>query len=159
MIDYFTFYRSYYEIGKRLSRAEKVKYYEMIFDYVFEDTEPQDNNDIVYLLFLSIKPTLDKSKQLSQRPFVDYEEYIKSPKWKEKRLLKAKEQNYTCEKCNKVLYVGFNIHHLTYERLGNEDLSDLQFLCEDCHKRIHHIPKVKTKKKTKNNKNKVVSKK
>lgn len=29
------------------------------------------------------------------------------------------------------------VHHLTYIRLGNEDLSDLQVLCLGCHRRRH----------------------
>lgn len=29
------------------------------------------------------------------------------------------------------------LHHLTYERLGDEDLSDLTPLCADCHAMVH----------------------
>lgn len=34
---------------------------------------------------------------------------------------------------------GLSLHHWTYERVGNEELTDLVLVCEDCHKRIHHI--------------------
>ena len=29
-----------------------------------------------------------------------------------------------------------NLHHLTYERLGRENISDLRVLCPDCHKEV-----------------------
>ncbi len=86
-----------------------------------------------------------------------YLEYLKSDKWQEVRKAKAKEQNYTCERCHKVIKKGFHIHHKTYEHLGNEPLSDLMFLCEDCHKEIHKIIAKKKMRKSKTspkNKNK-----
>ena len=30
------------------------------------------------------------------------------------------------------------LHHLTYERLGNELLADVALLCHDCHQRAHN---------------------
>lgn len=69
---------------------------------------------------------------------INYEEYLKSPRWRTKRLLKAKQAHYTCEVCGKVIKKGFHIHHLTYKHLGNEPLEDLAFLCEDCHTNIHY---------------------
>lgn len=32
---------------------------------------------------------------------------------------------------------NLNIHHMTYERLGNEDFNDLVYLCKDCHSNLH----------------------
>jgi hypothetical protein len=29
------------------------------------------------------------------------------------------------------------VHHLTYERVGYEDLDDLVSVCEDCHETVH----------------------
>lgn len=84
-----------------------------------------------------------------------YEEYLKSDNWALKRKEKALEQNYTCEKCDKKVYKGFHIHHITYERLGNEKLSDLMFLCEDCHINEHcKIKALQNNKKTKSKHNK-----
>ena len=78
-----------------------------------------------------------------------YEEHLQSDKWKAIRKAKAEEQHYTCERCGKVILHGFHIHHKTYQNLGNEPLSDLMFLCEDCHIEIHIGLKAK-----KNNKGK-----
>lgn len=66
-----------------------------------------------------------------------YEEHLQSDKWKEIRKAKAEEQHYTCERCGKVVLSGFHIHHKTYAHLGNEPLTDLMFLCEDCHIEVH----------------------
>lgn len=67
----------------------------------------------------------------------EYIEYLQSNQWQAKRRLKAKQQNYTCQKCHKKILKGFNIHHITYKRFKKERLSDLMFLCEDCHKSFH----------------------
>ena len=66
-----------------------------------------------------------------------YVEYLRSDKWEYKRQQKAYEQCHTCERCSKRIEKGFHIHHKTYKRLGNELLSDLMFLCQDCHSDIH----------------------
>lgn len=73
-----------------------------------------------------------------------YESYLLTKEWQAKRLEKAIEQNYTCEICGKVVPKGFNIHHKTYKRLGCELMTDLMFLCEDCHMLVHE--KIKKRK-------------
>ena len=77
----------------------------------------------------------------------EYNEYLQSPEWKEKRRLKAEEQNYTCEICHKIVRKGFHVHHKTYSRFMNESLSDLMFLCEDCHMKLHKKREEQAKKK------------
>ena len=77
----------------------------------------------------------------------EYNEYLQSPEWKEKRRLKAEEQNYTCEICHKIVRKGFHVHHKTYSRFMNESLSDLMFLCEDCHMKLHKKREERKKKK------------
>ena len=73
----------------------------------------------------------------------DYKEYLKSDEWQQKRIDKARQMNYTCEICGKVVVFGFHIHHKTYKHIFNEPLSDLQFLCEECHEKKHKekVPK------------------
>lgn len=63
----------------------------------------------------------------------DYKEYLNSDEWKAKRIAKAEEQHYTCERCGKVVLKGFEIHHKTYTNFKHEKLSDLMFLCRECH--------------------------
>gem|GEM_PF-2634752 len=60
-----------------------------------------------------------------------YVEYLKSDAWwviREKRLA---IDNYLCHKC--LTETATQVHHLTYERLGNELPEDLLSLCRTCH--------------------------
>lgn len=49
--------------------------------------------------------------------------------------------NYTCQKCGIELaddLYRLHTHHITYERLGNENLdTDLILLCDNCHQKEH----------------------
>jgi len=65
----------------------------------------------------------------------DYQEYLHSPQWHEKRKLILNRCNSICEECKSKPVV--EIHHLTYERTGNELLEDLIGLCKDCHEKKH----------------------
>lgn len=67
----------------------------------------------------------------------EYQAYLNSKEWFIKRMEKAREQHYTCQKCKKVIMHGFHIHHKTYKNFGNEPLPDLMFLCEECHMKVH----------------------
>lgn len=78
-----------------------------------------------------------KTKRSYKKRKKEYKAYLNSDEWKARRIAKAKQQNYTCERCGKIVPVGFHIHHKTYEHFKNEPLSDLMFLCEDCHKEVH----------------------
>jgi hypothetical protein len=66
----------------------------------------------------------------------DYENHLLSPGWKSLRKLILNRSGGVCERegCDRM---AVHIHHLTYERLGREDLSDLLALCFDCHNEIH----------------------
>ena len=73
--------------------------------------------------------------------FRDYETYLASPHWRSvrQRVLEAQQtrlQRNVCEGCGKE-GVGFDVHHKTYERLGNELIEDCQVLCEQCHHKLH----------------------
>jgi len=65
---------------------------------------------------------------------VNYQKYIQSDKWKEKRERVIKERK-CCEQCGST--ENLQVHHLTYKRLGNEDDRDLMLLCQNCHQHIH----------------------
>jgi hypothetical protein len=76
----------------------------------------------------------------------EYEKYLESPHWQECRKLKLDEQRDVvgynfCEKCGgrpeATRKTALNVHHLTYERLGNELLDDLQIICRPCHDKEH----------------------
>lgn len=64
----------------------------------------------------------------------DYREYLRSREWKEKRNERLRYDKYKCRECGRE---AVTVHHLTYERLGNEDIDDLISLCRECHKAKH----------------------
>jgi hypothetical protein len=64
-----------------------------------------------------------------------YRQYIASDAWKTKRRERLELDGHECTNCDATTYL--EVHHLTYERLGNELMSDLQTLCQTCHARLH----------------------
>ena len=63
-----------------------------------------------------------------------YIEYLKSPKWKQKRAEALKRANYHCQLCDAK---ATEVHHRTYKRVFNERISDLTALCSKCHEQFH----------------------
>lgn len=70
-----------------------------------------------------------------------YTDYIKSKAWKRKRNKVIFRDGGQCKAIKNGKPCGsrknLEVHHLSYERFGNELFSDLVTLCEDCHKTIH----------------------
>lgn len=62
-----------------------------------------------------------------------YSEYLFTMEWETKRQAVISRDN-VCKMCGDK---GSDIHHITYERLFNEVLDDLIFLCRKCHEKIH----------------------
>lgn len=73
--------------------------------------------------------------------YQNYDDYLRSDHW---RLLRARflqNRSHSCA-CGAP---GIQLHHLTYKRLGQENLEDLEFVCIACHKDKHKRAKnVKT---------------
>jgi hypothetical protein len=67
--------------------------------------------------------------------------YLKSYSWRRKRNQVLDRADDLCEKIddkgNRCGNVATEVHHLTYERVGNELLSDLIALCRECHSKSH----------------------
>jgi 5-methylcytosine-specific restriction endonuclease McrA len=63
-----------------------------------------------------------------------YEKHIKSQKWRNIRDSMFKLRGKKCESCGESSY-ALEVHHLTYERMGNESPKDLMVLCKECHKK------------------------
>ncbi len=62
----------------------------------------------------------------------DREKYYASREWAVLKEAVRARSGGKCERCG----IGSHeaTHHLTYERLGNEELSDLMAVCEACHR-------------------------
>lgn len=65
-----------------------------------------------------------------------YKEYLQTFHWKRLRTKKLEEYSSRCQLCNSSSYI--QVHHRTYENLGNELLDDLTILCSNCHKKFHN---------------------
>lgn len=64
-----------------------------------------------------------------------YEQYIKSAKWRNISAAMKKFAGFTCKRCGGKFHPSqLDVHHLNYDRLGNERPSDLEVLCRArCH--------------------------
>lgn len=62
----FSFYRNYYELIKYLSDEDRLKLYDGIIEYVFEDKEPQLEN-LLMGIWINLKMPLDTSKNNAGR--------------------------------------------------------------------------------------------
>lgn len=65
----------------------------------------------------------------------EYQDYLKSSEWREKRELVIRRAGNICEGCGKAPIE--EIHHLTYTRVKREMLFDLVGVCKSCHDKIH----------------------
>lgn len=65
----------------------------------------------------------------------EYQEHLRSPEWQTIRALVFARCGGWCEQdgCHRR---ATQVHHLTYDRLGWEELTDLMGLCGPCHKAI-----------------------
>lgn len=72
---------------------------------------------------------------------IEYNQYITSAAWEAKKEERKKVDNYRCVCCGRSeehTRRGLQVHHITYERLGRENVyTDLCTVCGSCHKKIH----------------------
>lgn len=66
---------------------------------------------------------------------VEYYSYILSNDWQLKKEKRKELDNYKCYWCKST--DRLEVHHITYERLGNENLGDIVTLCKKCHEALH----------------------
>lgn len=63
-----------------------------------------------------------------------YKSYMRSDKWKLKRLQVFKRDNCLCQSC--LSSPATQVHHLTYVHFADEPLFDLVSVCTPCHNRL-----------------------
>ena len=70
-----------------------------------------------------------------------YKRYLRCKHWQQLRFEVLKRSNGSCEQCGyKPLKRGcLQVHHKSYENVGNESLKDLIALCPKCHMEAHGI--------------------
>src|SRR5947207_3117264 len=68
------------------------------------------------------------------------EVYLRSDHWRETRLGALDRAEHRCQVCNRT--ERLDVHHRTYERIGEERPADLTVLCRRCHDLFHSGAKV-----------------
>jgi hypothetical protein len=64
-----------------------------------------------------------------------YQAYLTSPEWLARRAAALERAGGRCERCG--AGEPAEVHHLTYEHLGDERPEDLEAVCRPCHRRAH----------------------
>lgn len=82
-----------------------------------------------------------RDQRLTQLGYSDYKSYINSPLWRAFRAAYRKsERPQNCQLCaaerGDAVIV---LHHVTYERIGQELLDDVTPLCAECHGMVHQM--------------------
>jgi 5-methylcytosine-specific restriction endonuclease McrA len=78
---------------------------------------------------------INKKQEERQEFFDEYNIYLSSSQWREKRQQVLKRDDYVCQGCLKSR--ATEVHHLTYNNVYNELLFQLISLCGNCHRIIH----------------------
>lgn len=79
-------------------------------------------------------------KCLDGTVYNNYDDYIKSKHWQDKKQEYFRFHDRQCIECGSIKAI--HLHHMTYEHIGNERLSELIPLCEMCHKATHSADKI-----------------
>ncbi len=80
-------------------------------------------------------PQDEEWEELPTAPRLTYHAYLQSDAWHQKREFMLRRAGYRCQVCNKK--GRLELHHRTYERLGEERMEDLLVLCSSCHGLFH----------------------
>lgn len=65
-----------------------------------------------------------------------YKDYLKTKHWINKKIQFLKNHKNECSMCGRK-NCKLDLHHMTYENVGNEKLDDLVVLCNECHTKVH----------------------
>ena len=66
----------------------------------------------------------------------EYDRYIHSAAWRETANRRLGQDGHTCQVCGGD---ATDVHHLTYERFGYEEMNDLVSLCRKCHEKAEAL--------------------
>ncbi len=74
-----------------------------------------------------------------------YRETLASPRWRRLKWRRLMVARFSCERCGwkfhgrgpKMALHRFELHHVTYARVGEENLEDVRILCPECHAITH----------------------
>lgn len=64
-----------------------------------------------------------------------YQQYLLSDTWKSKRKRALRRDDYRCQACCAAPAV--EVHHKSYQNIGDEPLFELVSVCKECHLQLH----------------------
>lgn len=67
-----------------------------------------------------------------------YNQYLQSEDWDKKRRAILARDNFTCQGCLGHRGKATQVHHMTYQHVGNELAFELISLCSHCHDKYHN---------------------
>jgi len=95
------------------------------YDGALEDRWRAQKSQEYQEVFKNLGPSLE----------AEYEAYLRSAVWRERRNAILARASGRCELCE--ISDAVQVHHLTYIRLGSELLTDLLAVCANCHESLH----------------------
>lgn len=92
------------------------------------------NEDKKYKVFME-----NRNKRMSKEEIrINYNKYLESDHWKEIRKVILDRDDNKCQLCSSK--ERLEVHHNTYDNVGDEKLTDLITLCKYCHSNFHGKP-------------------
>jgi hypothetical protein len=74
--------------------------------------------------------------ELHNETWTTYHEYLRTSQWDRTRTRALERADHRCQVCN-AGRKPLDVHHRTYDRLGQELDGDVIALCRDCHTLFH----------------------
>ena len=93
-----------------------------------------DLSDFWYQTVISARLQRREQQQVERR--LEYEAYLCSPEWADRRRLVMERERGNCQGCQSRRAV--DVHHRTYAHCTDEFLFELVALCRQCHERLHY---------------------
>jgi len=87
----------------------------------------------IYQCNLEITQFFHKHKNMAWRN--EYDDYLNSENWRNKRAIVLKRDKYLCQGC--FVNKATQVHHLSYKNVGDELLFQLISICDVCHEKCH----------------------
>ncbi len=77
--------------------------------------------------------------------YLKYLSVLESARWRKLKWRRLQVARFKCEDCDweffgrspKSALKFFELHHITYVRVGSEHLEDVRILCPTCHRKRH----------------------
>ena len=102
------------------------------FDYEFRDSMTERRSE-AFREMVKLQEQEVIAASTKRREY--YQNYLMTPEWREKRSMVIDRENGLCQGCRKNRIQ--EVHHASYQTLGDELLFQLVGLCSPCHRRAH----------------------